>query len=146
MNNIDEKMFADIIFKEMDLLQGCINRMAKNSFEIKKWAIGLVGILSGLAKPESNTVFVLYLLLVFLLWWLDAYFLKLERNYRSKYNWVIANRSQTKTNDLFDLDPHNIYYGYQNEESNASEYVMLSKTLLSFYGMLCLIFFIARMI
>lgn len=40
------------ILKEIDLVQSCINRMAANSFDIKKWSVGIIAILAGLLKQN----------------------------------------------------------------------------------------------
>ena len=44
-----------IMDKEIDLIQGCISRMAQNSFIIKGWAITLVAV--ALASHEEKSVF-----------------------------------------------------------------------------------------
>ena len=73
--------------KEIDLIQACISRMAQNSFMIKGWAFMLVVAFFALTV-ESLDLYVLcavgiFILLVF--WCLDAFFLKMEKLYRLKY-------------------------------------------------------------
>lgn len=41
----------DILEKEIDLLQSCINRMAHNSFMVKGWMISLIAVIIALL-PE----------------------------------------------------------------------------------------------
>lgn len=144
---IKDEIFKDVLFKEIDLLQGCINRMAKNSFEIKKWSIGMVGILSGVARPTTNLMLIVYLFMIVMFWWLDAFFLRQEKNYREKYNWVIKNRSLDNTLDLFDLDPRKFYDSDLAKALNANDItgVMWSKTLRYFYLSLCTAFIVTRM-
>ena len=67
------------IYKELDLIQSCITRMASNSFSMKGWHIGTI-----------------------------SYYLVVERKYRWKYAWVIKNRvnaNSPKADFLFDLNP-----------------------------------------
>ena len=68
----------DILLKEIDLIQSCINRMAQNSFVIKGWTISLNGIILGLFfdKAQNCIVPLICLLAVVLFWWLDAFFLR----------------------------------------------------------------------
>ena len=42
----------DILEKEIDLIQACINRMAQNSFMIKGWMISLIAVIIALL-PEK---------------------------------------------------------------------------------------------
>ena len=99
-----------IMEKEIDLIQGCINRMAKNSFEIKKWTVGLITILTGILQGK-DIGFIGSLLLVFIVvifWGLDGYFLRLERLYRKKYEWIVINRVEKDNWECcYDLDPYN---------------------------------------
>ena len=41
---MDDNEVKDIMFKEVDLIQGVINRMASNSFMIKGWSLTVAGI------------------------------------------------------------------------------------------------------
>ena len=43
-----------IMNKEIDLIQGCISRMAQNSFVIKGWAITLVAVALALLPETFN--------------------------------------------------------------------------------------------
>jgi len=40
----------EIIHKEIDLIQNCVNRMAQNSFLLKGWTVSLVAVVIALAK------------------------------------------------------------------------------------------------
>lgn len=124
----------EVLFKEIDLLQACITRMANNSFEIKKWTVGLIAVLSGLIKTNSTLkeYVCLFLLIIIVFWGLDAYFLHIERRYRKKYNDVIWNRTHDNMENKFNLSPSG---------GNAlKDYIksFLSKTLFPFYGVLLL--------
>ncbi|MBE6103189.1 MAG: hypothetical protein E7200_14125 [Selenomonas ruminantium] len=124
----------EVLFKEIDLLQACITRMANNSFEIKKWTVGLIAVLSGLIKVNSSLkeYVCLFLLIVIVFWGLDAYFLHIERRYRKKYNDVIWNRTHDNMEKVFNLSPVGEHDFKDYKES------FLSKTLVPFYGALLL--------
>lgn len=103
---MDEK--REILHKELDLIQGCINRMANNSFFIKGWFIVLTTAFIGLYKEKkSEKIILLYLFMALFSWIADTYFLKLERLYRKKYNWVVKNRMKNLELWIYDLNPYN---------------------------------------
>jgi len=116
----------DLMIKELEIIQGIINRMANNSFLIKGWTITLV-VVTLLLKGNKYHTFIAFIpILVF--WFLDAYFLRLERLYRRLYNWVKDNRLKTK-DFLLDLN----YKRFEKEEQSILR-IMFSITLGLFYG------------
>lgn len=116
----------DLMIKEIEIIQGIINRMAHNSFLIKGWTLTLV-IGALLLKGDKSHSFIAFIpILVF--WYLDAYFIWLERLYRRLHNWVKDNRLKTE-DFLFDLD----YRRFKKEEQSILR-IMFSKTLGLFYG------------
>jgi len=119
------------LFKEVDLIQNVIKRMASNSFLIKGWTITLV-VVTLLLKGSRYQAFISFIpLMVF--WYLDAYFLRQERMYRKLYEWVIANRLGTDE-CLFDLNAKKF-----EKDVKSILKTMFSKTLGWFYGMLFLL-------
>lgn len=127
---------SDIMEKEIDLIQGCINRMAQNSFMVKGWMISLVAVIIALL-PEKVAVDIRVLCILAMavtvcFWYLDGFFLKMEILYRWKYAWVIQNRLKT-LDFAYDLNPHNSksWIGEKREPGIAK--VMFSKTLLPLY-------------
>ena len=106
----------ECIYKELNQIQSCITRMANNSFYIKGWhitlLIALIAFFFSNEDPNYIVLFALILFVTFMMSYLDAYYLILERKYRWKYEWVIANRIKDDSdsinkNDLFNLDPNN---------------------------------------
>lgn len=100
------------IYKELDLIQSCITRMASNSFSMKGWHIGTISaLLVFFFSKESvnlNMIFLIIAAVTLAFWYLDSYYLMVERKYRWKYAWVIKNRvnaNSPKANYLFDLNP-----------------------------------------
>lgn len=121
----------EFFLKEIDLIQNIINRMANNSFLIKGWTITLVVVSMLLGTNPLHKFLSLIPLVTF--WYLDAYFLQLERQYRELYNWVINNRA--KTNELqFDLNSKRFASKVESIPG-----VMLSSTLKWFYGVILIL-------
>lgn len=127
-------MNNDILHKEIDLIQGVINRMANNSFLLKGWLISLIAVILVLSNESifRNDIRFLGVILCFpviVFWYLDAFFLHKEKCYRELYKWVIENR--TKSNDyLYSLD-----YKRFVKDIKSVYSVMISKTLAVFYGL-----------
>lgn len=97
----------DIIHKELDLVQEVIKRMASNSFEVKKWLIGILSAILIFKHDEllggNKNWLILLLLPVLCFWYLDAFFLNAEKKYRNMYQWVVKYRQQTDQY-LYDLN------------------------------------------
>lgn len=138
MANQDNNTKREILYKEIDLIQSCISRMAQNSFMVKGWVITLVAAccaVSSLNSSEWKILFIFGALAIILFWYLDAYFLKMERLYRFKYEWVINNRLK-KDEFAFDLNPYNKQMWNTGKEEPSIIGVMFSKTLLPMYLLL----------
>ncbi|MFH1051034.1 MAG: hypothetical protein V1779_08940 [bacterium] len=115
----------DVLFKEIDIIQDIIKRMANNSFLMKGWTITLVvGTL--LLKNSKEQSFIAFIPLI-VFWYLDAYFLWQERMYRKLYNWVITNRLETKKM-LFDMNATRFI-----KDVDSKIKIMFSITLRWFY-------------
>ena len=95
------------LFKEIDLLQGCINRMANCSFICKGWTITLIAAILGLFHEDLGYALLISLIPLFGFWYIDSKYLQLEQIYRNRYAWVIEFRSRGNHSGLFDLNPHN---------------------------------------
>jgi hypothetical protein len=85
--------------KHLELVQGVITRMNSNSFSIKTWAITILAAFLAMyaSGDEQNNIYLLAAAVpTFVFWFLDAYYLRMERKYRKLYDDVIAG----KVNDL----------------------------------------------
>lgn len=77
--------------KHLEFIQNTIIRMSTNSFIIKGWVITLLSAIFVLAEKESNQNYIcLMFIIIPVFWYLNAYFLLLERKFRSLYNVVRA--------------------------------------------------------
>ena len=129
---------TEILHKEIDLIQGVINRMANNSFLLKGWIISLIAVILALTKDtivatELSYFNAIFILPVIVFWYLDAYFLHKERCYRKLYDWVITNRSDT-TEYAYNLD----YTRFQKNVGSILK-IMFSKTHCTFYGFIAVV-------
>ncbi|MBQ2886718.1 MAG: hypothetical protein IJE43_23625 [Alphaproteobacteria bacterium] len=138
MANQTQNTRQEIFYKEIDLIQSCISRMAQNSFMVKGWVITLVAAccaVSSLNSSEWKILFIFGGLAIILFWYLDAFFLKMERLYRFKYEWVIKNRMR-KDEYAFDLNPYNKQMWETEKKDPSITKVMVSKTLCPMYLLL----------
>jgi hypothetical protein len=132
---MDEKILREFLFKESEITQNIINRMGTNSFLIKGWAITLIvaSLLLGGASYYPYVAFLPWLMF----WYLDAYFLRVEKLYRKLYSWLIKNR-ETNQEYLLDMDKSNLEKRFGKETPSLLR-VMFSLTLIIFYGLLLVV-------
>ena len=73
--------------------QGIINRMAENSGKMKKFYLNGCGALIALYKIDNNIrswkIMVVFLFMSVILWYLDAKYLMLERQFRQHHNAIV---------------------------------------------------------
>lgn len=89
---MDEGIRREILNKEIDLIQACITRLAQNSFMVKGWLITLIAVVLALL-PETINIKILCIIGLVVcgcFWYLDGFFLKMEKLYRWKYKWLFA--------------------------------------------------------
>lgn len=92
----------------LSILQNVINRMAANSASCKTWCITLVSAILVLvvdkAKPEYASISLVPILIFF---FLDSYYLALERQFRDLYNSFITKLHNDKATieDVFIVSP-----------------------------------------
>ncbi|MGL5428188.1 MAG: hypothetical protein ACRDAS_09780 [Cetobacterium sp.] len=126
----------EILHKEIDIIQNCINRMASNSFLIKGWFITLIlGFITfGYEKLNFIVLIIVSLVISLLCWISDTFFLQLERKYRRKYNWVIENRHSNQI-FFYNLNPNESGMWLPNPSTKIEFWqVFFSKTLIFLYG------------
>lgn len=136
--NVEDNNLKEYFFKEIDLIQGVINRMARNSFMIKGWSLTVVGIASSLNLTSEKSVFLSVGISVICLffWGLDAFYLRTERKYRALYNDVVDKYNHKKYDQINWFSLSTADYEYDPSVGSLKT-VMFSKTILPFY--LCLI-------
>lgn len=151
MSNDERK---EILLKEVDLIQNCITRMGQNSFEVKGWVISLLAAccaITTLKMGEWTILLIVCMAAIVIFWYLDAFFLKTEKLYRYKYEWVIKKRMDTD-DYMLDLNPYNENMWLPDKDEHGNDVakeeptikeIMLSITLRRMYIPLMLIDLIA---
>jgi hypothetical protein len=129
------------IHKELDLIQAIIDRMASNSFEVKKWLIGILTAITvfkydQLLGASYQQIWILFVPILSF-WFLNAFFLSTEKKYREMYQWVVEHRSKTDKY-LYDLNTMQREYPdgkivNLDLKENSIWAVFFSRTLLPFY-------------
>lgn len=70
----------------LEAIQRVIDRLSNTSFILKGWAVSLVAGLMALAANGTNQGYVLIAYIpIAVFWFLDAYFLMMERQYRNLF-------------------------------------------------------------
>lgn len=133
MGSMEKDTLREFLLKEIELAQSVINRMGTHSFLIKGWAITLV--VASLLFSDISYYHFVALLPWLMFWYLDAYFLRLERLYRKLYDWLIENRLKSEE-FLLDMNNKSLEKRFGKESFSS---VIFSKILLAFYGLLFII-------
>ncbi len=115
------------------MIQGVIDRMARNSFLLKGWAVTLLTATMWLSIRLQGALFPSVATAIFLIatfWGLDGYYLRQERLFRSLYDCI-------RTKDWTDYAMNARDYG-DNIPTwfQTCIWPSLSNTLLMFYGAL----------
>lgn len=127
---------TEILHKEIDLIQSCIDRMSRNCFLLKGWFLSIIAIISALIPKGSDFKSICFIILAIgiCFWYLDGYFLKLERLYRKKYEWIITERFKSNCDFLYDLNPYNKKMWLNPDKKVTQLNSFFSLTLILFYG------------
>lgn len=132
---MSNKEIDDIVYCEyFKVIQNVITRMSQNSFLIKAWTVTIIASLTILILSISNIIVLTILIGVVIIFWIfDSNYLKLERQYRSLYEKIVAEYNFEKKNKikLFDMqiDP-------SLSDKKDLLRAMISKSELLFYGAL----------
>ena len=118
--------------KHLEFIQGAINRLAYNSFQMKGWSVVLVAaILVLLAREGVLDAAPIALGPVLVFWGLDGYFLWQERLFRALYDHV---RVLEEAEIDFSMDVSAL----KKDRSRTWLSATFSRTLFVFYGALAL--------
>ena len=130
-NGAQEKAkLMDEKFRHLQFIQGVINRLASNSFQMKGWSVVLVAaVLVLLARQSRLDASFIAAVPVVVFWGLDGYFLWQERLFRALYDHVRV-LEEGKIGFSMDVKP------FKKDHNRNSLAATRSKTLLSFYGAL----------
>ena len=129
-----------MVHQELNMIQNCITRMAEDSFQLRKWYMSMVFIGGGFCYQQNinpDPFMSILLVMTAIFWYLDTFFLRLERLYRRKYAWVIKNRIAGNTELFYNLDPYEERMWLPDDEytgpSTETCLCFFSETLLLLY-------------
>lgn len=114
--------------KHLEMIESIIERMARNSFQLKGWSVTLIGIIGMLASQGSDKRFFLLVFIPLIAFYLlDAYYFQLEQKYRFLYKSVC------------EKDEDRIDFSMDVSEFSRVRYskCLLSLTEIIFYGAIC---------
>lgn len=124
-----KSQFTDEQIKHLEFIQDAISRMNSNSFQMKSWVLVIVTALLGSFANTGNKNFVLLAIFpTIIFWFLDTYYLQLERKFRGVYNDVAGISENPKSVKLFAMPIH-LY----NEKSHSFWDVFGSFTIMALY-------------
>ena len=110
----------------LQMIQGVINRMAQNSFQLKGWTVTLAAALVVFLKGEARPAWLFVPALpVIGFWLLDAWYLRRERLFRRLFDHV---RTKNGTPD-FSMDIRRFA-----AEVGSVLAIAMSPTIIGFYG------------
>ncbi|MDY3990289.1 MAG: hypothetical protein SOY96_00255 [Lachnospiraceae bacterium] len=85
----DEKTEKADKVQHLQMVENVIQRMAANSFQLKGWSLTVASIIAALVSNNApGGVMFITLIPVVAFWFLDSYYLQLERKYRCLYDKV----------------------------------------------------------
>lgn len=128
----------------LNILQAIINRMATNSANCKTWCVTLVSAILVIIVDKGKADYIwITLIPVFLFFFLDAYYLGLERDFRSLYNTFIRNlhAGNISANEVFTISVDGSFAHTAVLVANS----MLSFSIFPFYTLLLLVLVVARL-
>ena len=97
--------------KHLEMIQGVINRMASNQFLFKGWSITLIAAIATFsAKGNSPALMTIPIVATLLFWYVDAYYLMLERAFRNLYD-EVTGKTETDIDFKMNIANRGIDFG-----------------------------------
>lgn len=119
--------------KHLEFIQASISRMSGNLFLLKGWSITLIAALFALAAKDANKAYIVVAYFpLFIFWFLDGYFLSMERRFRSLYEHVRMLKEEQ-------VDFSMSIEAYKSDPRNTWISAVTSRTLLTYYVGLALV-------
>ena len=126
----------EVLHKELDFIQSAINRMAHNSFLVKGWVLSIFAFVFALRSNVSLSKLSLVMVVpVLSFWWLDSFYLRLERAFRDMYADRCARRTvENNWTGLYNMDLQR-----HLEKQQSVWRIMWSSSTIPFYSVLLLV-------
>lgn len=90
--------------KHIEMIEAIIERMAKNSFQLKGWSMTLIALVGAISAQGSDKRFILLAFIPILGFWiLDFFYLQQERKYKQLYK-NVAEQDESQIDFNLDAD------------------------------------------
>ena len=134
--------------KHLEMIEAIIERMAKNCFQLKGWAMTLVALVGTLGAQGSEKKFMLLAFIpVIGFCFLDAFYLQQERKYKQLYK----NVAKKDENDIdFNMDTRLVTGNADEMKRLCFCQCLFSISVIVFYGVIAVamlsLFFVLKML
>ena len=89
---------AEKKIKHIEMIETIIERMAKNSFQLKGWSMTLIALVGAISAQGSDKRFILLAFIPIIGFWiLDSFYLQQERKYKLLYKKMLGSKEFVKT-------------------------------------------------
>lgn len=99
----------ELFTKYLEMIQNVIERLARNSFQIKAWTATIFTATIVLTYSIINTlIFIVLIAVISLFWALDSYYLKQERLFRKLYEQKVNQFNDVSEKDKIEMFDMNV--------------------------------------
>ena len=114
----------------LNMIQSIITRMGNNSFALKGWAVGIMIAVYAFAGKSNVKAVIVTLMPLIVFWFIDTYYLMLERKYRCLYDDV---RIKDDKEIDFSMNPNDVKINLKDVKKYGFFNIFFSKSVLPFY-------------
>lgn len=114
----------------LNMIQSIITRMGNNSFALKGWAVGIMIAVYAFAGNSSVKAVIVTLMPLIVFWFIDTYYLMLERKFRCLYDDV---RIKDDKDIDFSMNPNDVKINLDEVKKYGFFSIFFSKSVLPFY-------------
>ena len=112
------------------MIQSIITRMGNNSFALKGWAVGIMIAVYVFAGKSNVRAVIVTLMPLIVFWFIDTYYLMLERKYRCLYDDV---RTKNEEEIDFNMNLNEVKIDLEDVKKYGFFNIFFSKSVLPFY-------------
>lgn len=114
----------------LNMIQSIITRMGNNSFALKEWSVGIMIAVYAFAGNSNVKAVIVTLMPLIVFWFIDTYYLMLERKFRCLYDDV---RIKDEEDIDFSMNPNDVKINLDEIKKYGFFNIFFSKSVLPFY-------------
>lgn len=114
----------------LSMIQAIVERMSNNSFKLKEWSVLVMIAVFSFASDDNTKAVIITLVPLIVFWFLDTYYLMLERKYRKLYDDV---RLREEKNIDFSMSCSDVKIELEDIKKYSFFNLLFSKSVLPFY-------------